>query len=135
MLSTIQHTNRFYLEYQTENKERKGLDRHMHKTIEHIKAFNYDQETFRVRKSFLYKEESFKTTKYYKFRKHMDQIHSYHIPLIRSPIILWTGRSSPSPPGAFNSSLQSADFAQPGIPENGNYIEVNAQKLRTLHKM
>lgn len=44
----------------------------------------------------------------------------YLILLIRSPIRLLTGRSSPRPPGAFTISLQSADFAQPGIPENGN---------------
>lgn len=40
------------------------------------------------------------------------------IPLIRSPIRLWTGRSSPSPPGALRISLQSADLAQPGMPES-----------------
>ena len=40
----------------------------------------------------------------------------YFIPLTRSPIKLWTGRSSPSPPGATSNSLQSADLAQPGIP-------------------
>lgn len=39
------------------------------------------------------------------------------IPLIRSPIKLWTGRSSPSLPGALSISLQSADLAQPGIPK------------------
>ena len=38
------------------------------------------------------------------------------IPLIRSPIRVLTGRSSPSAPGAFSISLQRADFAQPGIP-------------------
>lgn len=39
------------------------------------------------------------------------------LPLIRSPIKLWTGRSSASFPGAFSISLQSADLAQPGIPK------------------
>lgn len=38
------------------------------------------------------------------------------VPLIRSPIILLIGRSSPSFPGAFNISLHSADLAQPGKP-------------------
>lgn len=42
------------------------------------------------------------------------------IPLIRSPMRLLMGRSSPSPPGAFSNSLQSADLAQPGIPANSN---------------
>jgi len=46
-----------------------------------------------------------------------------HIPLIRSPIMLWTGRLSPRMPGAFNISLHKADLAQPGMP--ANKVQIN----------
>lgn len=48
----------------------------------------------------------------------LESVKSQVIPLIRSPIRVLTGRSSPSAPGAFSISLQRADFAQPGIPVN-----------------
>jgi hypothetical protein len=80
---------------------------------------------------------SFQIKKQSKYHKQTAQSHwistegkfaQNQIPLIRSPIKLWTGRSSPRPPGAFSNSLQSTDLAHPGIPGDRNskaYNKVN----------